>query len=139
MSLRLEHFSELFDLTAKARVLLARDDAHAAFSASSFNFENWLEQILCEMPHNIDHNAVSRKVVSLIVVLGQLVVVIETHQSRGLSCDEINRDRILFPSTTMMVCRLEPPAGVRRHPATSSNRISARCTFTPFSSYRVRL
>jgi hypothetical protein len=33
MSLGLEHLCELFDLTAKVRVLFARDDAHAALSA----------------------------------------------------------------------------------------------------------
>ena len=33
----------------------------------------------------------------------------------------------------------EHPTGVRRHPATSSNRTSARWTFMPFSSTRVRL
>ena len=95
MSLRLEHFGELFDLTAKVRVLFARDDAHAALSALSFNSENWLEQILCEMPHNIDHNPVSHKVVSFIVVLGQLIAVIETHQSRRLSCRDQSRPNLI--------------------------------------------
>ena len=31
----------------------------------------------------------------------------------------------------MITWRLDPPAGVRRQPATSSKRISARCTLTP--------
>ena len=53
--------------------------------------------------------------------------------SLAVSLVEMSRDRIFSPSTTMMSCREEPPAGVRRHPAMSSNRISARCTLMPCS------
>jgi hypothetical protein len=35
MCLSLKHFSESFDLKAQAWILLARDDAHAAFSAAA--------------------------------------------------------------------------------------------------------
>ena len=50
---------------------------------------------------------------------------------RAVSRLEMRRDRTLQPSTTRTSCRLEPPAGVRRHPAMSSKRTSARWTFRP--------
>jgi len=59
--------------------------------------------------------------------------------SRAASRGDSRRERTLPPLTTMMNWRLEPPDGVRRHPATSSNRISARCTLLPAASTRVRL
>lgn len=48
---------------------------------------------------------------------------------------ESKRERIFSPSTTMITCRLEPPAGVRKQPATSSKRISARW-FLPIRAFR---
>jgi len=38
-----------------------------------------------------------------------------------------------LPVTTKITWRLDPPAGVRRHPDTSSKRISRACTLLPFA------
>src|SRR5579863_1936890 len=58
---------------------------------------------------------------------------------RAVSLLDIKRAFTDLPSTTTTTWRLDPPAGVRKHPDTSSKRTSARCTLCPASFGRVRL
>ena len=78
-----------------------------------------------EKANDRDGDAVAGDVIGFVVIVRQHVL-FGNPMRRAASRGESRRDRTFFPSTIMIVWRLEPPAGVRKQPATSSKRISAR-------------
>ena len=85
------------------------------------------DQVLRQMRHSRHNKAIANQMLGVVVLFRQFVFFRQTHQAASSLADS-SLDRTLSPSTTRMVCRLEPPLGVRRHPAISSNRTSARTT-----------
>ncbi|WP_246047898.1 hypothetical protein [Hankyongella ginsenosidimutans] len=75
--------------------------------------------------NNRHHHAIAGEVIGFVVVFRQFVF-LGKPMRRAVSRLEIRRERTLSPSTTTISWRLDPPAGVRRHPAMSSKRTSAR-------------
>ena len=90
------------------------------------------------MADDINGYAVAGQVVRLVVIWWQVIVVVQSHQSCRLSRRNQTRSNLLAFDDEDHLAAGTPP-GVRRHPATSSKRTSARWTLTPFSLSRVRL
>ena len=94
---------------------------------------------LRNMPHDRHADAVSTDVIGVVVACRAARNRRSTPSAAPLRGATISRERTVLPSTTRIVWREEPPAGVRRQPAMSSKRTSARWRLSPFSSGRVRL
>ena len=116
-----------------ARSLFRRDPF-----ARALRRQDRLKDVRGEMAHDRSANAVAADMVGVVVAARQPVAVAAAPSAappRAATAAASGRSR---PRRRGSICRDEPPAGVRRHPATSSKRTSARCRLPPFSSGRVR-
>ena len=86
VGLGLQHLGEALDLRAQPRILLAGDDGHAAaFARLGRSPEQRLEDVLGQVAHDMDGDAVAGEMVGLVVVFRQLVVVVQAHQPGRLA------------------------------------------------------
>jgi hypothetical protein len=78
------------------------------------------------MPDDLHDDAVAGDVIG-VVVFGRQLVESGSPIRRTASRGDSSSERTPAPSTTRIRCRDDPPSGVRRQPAMSSNLTSARC------------